>query len=136
MEELTVSLTNEAKEKDSTIGSLRTSITEKDLEMAKTIREVDEGATKLRQSLIEEQNTAQELKIEIESLRQTLEETQQESKHSRAEAETKLTTLEEALKVERSNVAKESKAAETAMAKVHEIVQAQEIMIEKVKQEF
>lgn len=54
MEELTVSLTNESQQKDSLIGNLKTSITEKDLEIAKTIREVDENNSKLRQSLIEE----------------------------------------------------------------------------------
>ena len=86
MEELTVSLTNETKDKESMIGSLRSSITEKDLEIAKTIREVDEGASKLRQSLIEEQNTAQEPKLEIESLRSTLEETEHESQQTKTEA--------------------------------------------------
>ena len=43
MEELTVSLTKQSQDKDQEIQSLRASVTEKDLELAKTLREIDDS---------------------------------------------------------------------------------------------
>ena len=45
MEELTVSMTKQSQEKESEIASLRNSLTDKDLEMAKTLREADQTSS-------------------------------------------------------------------------------------------
>lgn len=97
MEELTVSLTNETRQKDSIIGDLKSSITEKDLEIAKTIREVDEGNSKLRQSLIEEQSRAKELTMEIDGLRQSLESIEKQKVCEKEETSQKVAILEQEL---------------------------------------
>ena len=45
MEELTVSMTKQSQDKESEIASLRNSLTDKDLEMAKTLRETDQTSS-------------------------------------------------------------------------------------------
>lgn len=61
MEELTTSLTQQSNEKDSEISKLRANVTEKDLEIAKALREFDEMQDNLKQSVIKEQQTGGEL---------------------------------------------------------------------------
>ena len=68
MEQVTVSLTQEAQVKDQEISQLRATITEKDLELAKTLREIDEGKEQLKQSLHNEQRNSDAIKSQIVAL--------------------------------------------------------------------
>ena len=68
MEQLTTSLTQQANEKDTEISKLRSTVTEKDLEMAQALREFDENQDKLKQSLIEEQQKAGDANAQINAL--------------------------------------------------------------------
>lgn len=69
MEELTVSLTNQAKDKETEISTLRASITEKDLQIASTLKDFDEGNKQLKHSLADEQKNVDMLKREITGLK-------------------------------------------------------------------
>ena len=68
MEQLTTSLTQQTNEKDTEISKLRSTVTEKDLEMAQALREFDENQDKLKQSLIEEQQKAGDANAQINAL--------------------------------------------------------------------
>ena len=78
MEELTVSLTTQAQEKDAQIEKLRSDIVEKDLELARKMKDFDHGNTQLRQSLEQEQTSVQSLKSENDALKEKLEQTKQD----------------------------------------------------------
>ncbi len=71
MEQVTVSLTQEASQKDQEISQLRATITEKDLDLAKTLREIDEGKEQLKQSLHNEQRNSDAIKSQIVALQAT-----------------------------------------------------------------
>jgi len=90
--------------------------------MAKTIREMDQGNSQLRQSLIEEQTTVTILKSEVANLQQTMEQHKHEAETVKVEIQTKVETLEKNLKAEKENVLKESKKAEIAKTKVEQII--------------
>ena len=68
MDELTVSLTQQAQEKDQDISQLRATMTEKDLELAKTLREIEEGKEQLKQSLQNEYRNSDAIKSQIVAL--------------------------------------------------------------------
>ena len=81
MEDITVSLTQQTQEKDSEIEQLRADLTEKDLEIARIMKDFDQVNSQLRQSLEKEQRNVQSLRIETSDLKEELihaqEETQQ-----------------------------------------------------------
>lgn len=114
MEELTVSLTQQANEKDSEISKLRSNVTEKDLEMAQALREFDENQNIIKQSLVHEQSQTEELKSHLTQLRDSLAETQQQAFTRKEELESQIRTLETHLQTEKENLSKASQKADVA----------------------
>ena len=70
METLTVSLTKDVQDKEKIIAELRATVTEKDLEIAKTIMQIDKTATEYQSKVDEERNQIKALNSEVEDLRE------------------------------------------------------------------